>query len=198
MGCNVSGGGGDEPLKLKDEKINSLVVEDVKVVKKEYEVEVPKYVEKPQVKYVEKVENQVKYNTVEKETVKYDVKSEPTVKYDVKTEETIQYVPKEVKVEKPVPTDVVYERPVIRDKEYVIATYKDIEAIRELMKVVPELMKQLGELKTKIMNTKDVKLVEETIKVPKLSWVTREEERIVWKDVPRERCKRCSGEINAN
>lgn len=55
MGQGVGGGGSArhrDPLKeIGEKKINALVVQDVKIVTKEYQVDVPKYVQTEQVKY---------------------------------------------------------------------------------------------------------------------------------------------------
>jgi hypothetical protein len=42
----MSGGGGNGRLNVKSEKVNALVVEDVHILVKEVEVQVPKFVER--------------------------------------------------------------------------------------------------------------------------------------------------------
>ena len=45
------------------------------------------------------------------------------------------------------------------------------------------------------IEVKIYKLVEELIKVPKIQYIPTEVERIVWKDVYRERCEKCGKEV---
>ena len=176
--------------KIKGEKLTkALVVEEIKIIEvpKTYIVPVIKTKVEEQVKYKTKVEDQVKYKTVEKPTVKYGVVEESTTKFKVREEETIKFVAKEVSVERPIPVDKPYERPRIVEKEYVIASIKDMENVRSLMDLVPKLIVELGELRKKMNELRDVKLVEKVIEVPRLQWITTPVERIVWKDVERNR-----------
>ncbi|KKN51696.1 hypothetical protein LCGC14_0619830 [marine sediment metagenome] len=176
--------------KIKGEKLTkALVVEEIKIIEvpKTYIVPVIKTKVEEQVKYKTKVEEQVKYKTVEKPTVKYGVVEEQTTKFKVTEKETIKFVVKEVSVERPIPVDKPYERPRIVEKEYVIASIKDMENVRSLMDLVPKLVVELGELRKKMNELRDVKLVEKVIEVPRLQWITTPVERIVWKDVERNR-----------
>ena len=191
--------GADEGLEdiTQEKRIDSLIVNDVKVLKRTVVVDVPKYQSVDQIKYVTKEEQQTKFITKQEETLKYTPKEAPTIKYIPKEEETIKYKLKELEyeVERPVLKDKPYERPIIRDKVYEIIKYKDTDAISLLVELVPTLMKELKELKVELDGLRDYKLVEEVVKVPKLNYIPRDEERIVWKDVPRERCENCKKEI---
>ena len=194
MAQSYSGSGKSETpsYKTKGEKLTkALVIEEVRIIEvpKVYEVPVIKTITKEQVKYDTKTASQVKYRTVEKETVKYVPKEEETTKYNVVEMDTIKYVPIELKVEKPVAVDKPYERPVIVDKEYTIASIKDMENVRKLMELLPKLSLEVDNLRTKVAALKDVKLVEKVIEAPKVQWINTPVERIVWKDVERERPK---------
>lgn len=194
MGMGASGGGAMQNLpKLKmstESKLGkALVVEDIKVVEKKIIIEVPelKTVEERQIKYLTDTERQVKYSTREEPTTRYVVKEADTTKYIVKTKETIQFVPKEVHCEKPVLVDKPYERPIIKEKEYTIATIADMDNVRKLMTEIPQILNDLNEIRAKLDGLKGYKLVEEVKKVPLIQWVNTPVERIVWKDVIRER-----------
>ena len=191
MAHGVSGGGSNNSFQLKEEKITALVVNDVKVRTKTYEVRVPKYIDHEQIKYNTTVENQVRYRTVEKDTLRYVEKKAETTKFNVVEQDTIRFIPVDRKVERPVPIDKPYERPVIVDKEYQIATYGDVAALRELIEILPAVKRELKDLKEELDKLKKYKLVEEVVKVPRLEYYTVKQERIIWKDVPRERCKKC-------
>jgi hypothetical protein len=143
-----------------------LVVDQVEIVRQREVIKVPELVieEKPTIKYIPEEQPTVKYNATEIDTVKYNVTEKETIKYEAQSQETIKYVPREVECEKPVLIDKPYERPVVVDKEYTIVTFKDMEAIRELMDLAPKLLSQLKALK-------DTKIVEEIIKVPKIQYV---------------------------
>ena len=93
----------------------------------------------------------------------------------------------DVKVERPVPQDKPYERPVIVEKEYSIATIKDMDNVRKLMDLIPKLSIEVDNLRAKVEKLRKYKLVEEIIKVPKIQWIPTPTERIIWKDVERER-----------
>ena len=178
-----------EPTELgKEEKIVKLnaplTIEDVRVVKKEMIVDWPKlnivpttkYVVKEEAtkKYVSKEEPTTKYVTKEVDTTKYNVREETTTKYIPKDEETIKYTIKKVPTEKFIPVE----------KEVDLITYKDLGAIKELLKILPELMKHLKTLK-------EYKLVTEEIKVPDVKYIPTEVPRVVFKDIPKERCAVC-------
>ena len=178
--------------KTKGEKLTkAIVIEEVKVIEvpRIYEVPVIKNVEKEQTKYITKVEIQTKFNTVEEETVKYVPREQDTTKYNTIEKETTKYSVREVEVEKPIPIDKPYERPRIIEKEYTIATIKDMENVRMLMDAIPKITETLKKLEEKLSGLRDYKLVEEVKKVPKLEYIPTTVERIVWKDVERERPK---------
>jgi len=193
MGMGVGGGGGTNTVpsyKTKGEKLTrALVIEDVKIVEIEKQIEVPviKYVEKEQVVYKDVEQNQTKYITKHEDTTKYIPKDIPTTKYETIVEKTIKYIPEEVKCEKPVLVDKLYEKPVLQEKVYTIVTFQDLEAIQKLIEIVPKMLEDLSTLKTKLDSIRDYKLVEQEIKVPKILYIPTEVERVVWKDVVRER-----------
>lgn len=195
MGMTISGGQGQDNI-TTIEKEGSLVVKDVKVIHKEITVEVPKYVTKEQIKWVDKTQEQTRYETIERPTIKYNVKEQETLRYIPRDSETIRYIVKDENIERPVPVDTPYERPVIREKEYTIVTYKDVNAIKELKNSVFELKQEVDELKSYVGSLRNYKLVEEIVKVPKLKYVPQVIERIVWKDIPRERCSKCGREVD--
>ena len=198
MGADVVGGANESLEEITQSKrIDSLVVNDVKVLKRTIVVDVPKYKEVDQIKYNTKEQQQTEFITTQKETLKFIPREVPTIKFIPKEEQTIKYklVEQEYEVERPVLKDKMYERPVIRDKVYEVISYKDTDAIALLVELVPTLMKELKELKVEMDKLKEYKLVEEVVKVPKINYIPREEERIVWKDVPRERCEKCKEEV---
>lgn len=181
----------------KGKQIKALLVEDVKVLTRTVVVDVPRYKDVEQIKFITTEEGQIKYITKEEESIKHVTKEEETVKYIPREEDTIKYklVEKEYEVERPVPVDKRYERPVLVDKEYTITTFKDVEAIRELVKMVPTLMAEIQRLKVELAGVRDYKLVEEIVRVPQIKYIPTEVERVVWKDVERERCKVCGKEV---
>lgn len=192
MGHAVSGGAkpAGPSYKTTDKKLlKALVVEDVKIIEKTIEVPVYKLVDVPreQVKYVTTTEAQVKYEEVKKPTVVYAVKEETTTKFNVKEEDTIKYIPKEVTVERPVAVPREYERPVIKEKIVELVTYGDAAAIKSVMEVLPEVMKELKSLKQELEGIRKYKLVEQVVEAPRIQWVNTPVERIVWKDVVRRR-----------
>jgi len=198
MGQDVGVGAGTSVEDVtKDKKIKALIVEDVKVLTREIVVDVPKYVDKEQIRLVTVEQEQVRFNTVEQPTVKFIPKEVETIKFIPIEKETIQYkvVVKEFEVERPVLIDKRYERPIIVDKEYHIATYKDVAAITELLSLVPKLMDEIQRLKLELTKVRDYKLVEEIIRVPQIKYIPTEIERVVWKDVPREKCRECGKEV---
>ena len=197
MAQNVSGGGSRDTLsQIKSKDMASLVVKDVKVIPQEFEVLVPKFVEEKQTRYVTEKEKQVKYETKIEPTVKYKEIVKDTTRYVPTKEATIKYVVEEVKIEKPVLIDKPYERPVVKDKEYTIATYGDVVALRDLMDMVPKVMDQLKTLKMEVAQIRKYKLVEEVTTVDRVKYRPVEVERIVWKDVSRERCNKCRGVVD--
>jgi len=145
---------------------SKLVVQNVEVVKIREVIRVPEFVteeikvtkyvpiEEPTTKYITKTEDTTKYNTVEKDTTKFNVRTEDTVKYSIIEKEC----------EKPVPVDTPYERPIIVEKEYALVKYTDITLIRELMETLPKLLEVAKKFK-------DIKVVEEIIKVPRINYI---------------------------
>ena len=197
MGQDIGGGSAASTglKELESEKIKALVVDDVKIRTRVFLVDVPKYTTVDQIRYETKIEDTIRYNVVETPTTKFIPQELPTIKFTPIEEETIKYVPKDVEVERPVATDKFYERPVIKEKEYTIATIKDMENVRELMKSIPELRGMLNALAEEMKDLKRFKLVEQIVKADKVTYVPREEERIIWKDVSRERCEKCKGVV---
>ncbi len=197
MGGGVSGGGsGKSGLEvLKTENIKALVVDSVKVRTREYVVEVPKYKSVEQIKYNTKEETTTKFNVSEEKTIKYRPINVDTIKYNPVLQDTTKYIPVAVEIEKPVVVEKVYEKPVVIKKAYTIATIRDMQNVLDLVAIIPKLSQTIAELTIKLNGLKEYKLVEEIVKAPKIIYVPREEERIVWKDVPRERCKECSKEV---
>jgi len=194
----VVGSGGSTSNGIKEVcvgKVAQLVVEDIKIKHREYEVDVPVYKDKEQIRYVTKDEDQTKFNTVEKETIIYVPKEVETVKYQPRVEETVRYKVKEIEVEKPVMVEKPYEKPVMVSREVEIITYKDVDAIKELIGLVKDLREEVKETKKNLDEIKKYVLVEEIIRVPKINYKPTEVERIVWKDVSRERCQSCGGEV---
>lgn len=192
MGQTVSGGNSGEELKTRTEKLsNKLVIEDVVIVERKKEIEVPEVryysveYEKPIIR--EKEYTVTKYNTVELPTTKYNTVEEKTVKYIPEEVVCEKPIIKEVEYDKPVYKDVQYERPVINKKEYEILEVKNIDEIKEYTKQVKELAKALGELEAHMGTLKKYTLVEEIIRVPKVEYFPQKVERIVWVDVKRER-----------
>jgi len=183
--CAQSVSGGSTQPPFKEEQISALIVKDVKVQTIIKRVEVPEYVKKEQTQYVTKEQSQVKYNTVDKDTTRYNIKEAPTTRFVVNEEKTTKYMPEEVAIEKPV----------IVEKKYTIATYEDANALQAILGLVKNLTEEIGTLRTQLNSIRGYKLVEEIIKVPKLLMIPTEVERVVWKDVPRERCQHCSKEI---
>lgn len=193
MGHAISGGGGrpETPTyKVGEEKLTrALVIEEVKIIEvpKVYEIPVLKNVETPQTKYITKEELQIKYKIIEKETVSYVPREVDTVKFNVREEETIKYIPKEIQVERPVPVPVEYEIPIVREKIIEVVRHSDVAAMLELRDAVVVVAHALRELKKELDGMKNYKLVEKVIEVPKLQYVNVPVERIIWKDVERER-----------
>lgn len=162
-------GGGSTRVKEEVQELGTdhkVVLEKVQVVKRRHTIDIPEYnvVPKETVKYVPKTEPTVKYVVEERPTILYNAQEKDTTKYNVIEEKTVKYVPEEVKCEKPILVDKPYERPVITNKEYVLVTFKDMEAIRELMEVAPKLLAKLKELR-------EYEIVKEVVKVPDIRYV---------------------------
>lgn len=169
MGQTSKGGGIKEPEKGEVHTVGGngkLVVNSVEIVKQREVIKVPEVVieEQHTVKYIPREEKTVKYVAEEVPTVKYNATERDTIKYNTITETTTKYVPEEVKCEKPILVEKPYEKPVLVEKEYTLVTYKDLEAIREAMDLLPKLIEQVKTLK-------DIRIVEEVVKVPKLQYV---------------------------
>lgn len=163
----------------------TFIVEGAKLIKRELIVEVPKYITSEQIKYITKEQEQIKYNTLERDTIRYNLEERRTIKYVPQEETTTKFIPKEVECEKPI----------VKIKTVSIVDYKDVDAIRSLIEEIPKLKEEMVQLKQTLDNLKDYKLVEEIIRVPKNEYVPTPVERIVWKDINRERCKECGKEI---
>lgn len=194
MGHGVSGGGKPSApnYKIREEKLTKKIVLDEVVIHevvREYVVPKVKFVEQEQIKLITHEAKQTKYNTVVVNTTKYNKVEKDTTKYIPKEEETIKYIPKEVEVERPVSVPKEYERPVIKEKIVELVSYSDVAAIKQLMEIVPSLVKEVRELKKHLDTLRDYKLVEEIIKAPKIEWIPTPTERIIWTDVKRERPK---------
>lgn len=192
MPHGYSGGKKSEPVKYKvntEKLVKALIIEEVKVVEvpRVYEVPTVKFIEKEQIKYITKEEEQVKYNTVTKETIQYTPRQVENIKYVLREEETIKYNTVEVKVEKPVIVETPYEKPIITEKKYTVATVDDMAVLRELLASVPRMVQELKILKEELNGLRKYKLVEKVVIVPKIQWNTVDVERIVWKDVEREK-----------
>lgn len=181
----------------------ALVIQNVKVIEVTKRIEIPQlvFIDTPQVRYVTHEEPTEKFTTVLKETVRFVPKEVETVKYATRVEETIKFVPKEVEVDVPKWVSKDVEIPVKKEVPLEILTIQNLEQVQQLIKDLPTIIENLNSAVVAITAfTEDIKLaqkeiaalrgtklVEEIIKVPKLEYHTIEVERIVWKDVPRER-----------
>jgi hypothetical protein len=145
---------------------SKLVVTQVEVIRQREVVKIPVLVEEtvPTTKYSVRVEETVRYEPRIEETVRYEETVQPTTRFVVKEEETTRYKIKDVECERPVVTDKIYERPVVVEKEYQLVTFKDLEAIKEAMTLLPKLIEEIKELRK-------VRIVEELVKVPKIEYV---------------------------
>lgn len=196
-------GGAGEPL-VSTEKLNkTLVVENVTVVEVTKRIEVPTLVEVPreQIRYVTHEEDTTKYNTVLKETVRYVPRDIETMKYVVREMPTDKYIPVEKLVEVPKFVDKEFEVPKLVEKPLEVVTIKDLDNIQKLVAAIPDVVQGLNDAVTgmvalledvktaqvEVAKLRDIKLVEEVIRVPKIEWHTVEVERVVWKDITRER-----------
>jgi len=166
VGGNPESGSDDTRGDVQELGSSKLVVTHVEVKRVREIIRVPEIVleKRPTIEYVVRQESTTQFIPKEEETTRYNIKEEQTIKYTPTEQETIKYVPVEVKCEKPVVTDKIYERPVIIEKEYQLVTFKDLEAIKEAMVLIPKL---LDEIKT----LRNYRVVEEIIKVPKINYV---------------------------
>jgi len=168
MGQSVGGGSGEEELKGSVTELGSskLVVTHVEVVRQREVIKIPELVREPRptIEYIVRTEPTVRYETKLEDTIKYEEKIKDTTRYNVREEETVRYIPVEVACEKPVVTDKIYERPVVVEKEYQLVTFKDLEAIKEAMALLPKLLEEIKELRK-------FRIVEEIIKVPKINYI---------------------------
>ena len=192
MPHQISGGGRAEgpSYKMHDNKLTrAIVVEDVRIIEKRVEVPVYSLKEIPreQIKYETKTETQTRYVTKEVETVRYEVKEKDTTKFRVKEEETIKYIPKEIEVERPVIVPKEYEKPVVREKVVDVVSVSDLATIKTFVDYVPKLVKAVDELQKRLEKVVNYKLVEKVIEAPVIQWINTPVERIVWKDVVREK-----------
>lgn len=192
MGQAIAGGGGMDKTRCKETTLaDHIVLHTVRVVEIEKPVEIPKMVVKEieveQTKYITKEEDTIRYKVSEKPTVKYNVEEQVTTKYNVNTEETTKYVCKEQVIEKPVIKEVEYEKPIITERNVEVINVKDLDNIKALSSIVKDLALEIEQLKKKLNELKEFKLVEELVRVPKIEWMPTQVERIVWKDVIRER-----------
>jgi hypothetical protein len=169
MAQSISGNGEDRNEsvgKITTLGSSKLVVTHVEVIKQREIIKVPEIVieKRPTIEYVPTQETTIKYTPKEEVTIKYVPEEKKTILYTTVDKETIKYIPIEQRCEKPIVTDKIYERPVIIEKEYQIVSFKDLEAIKELIEIVPKLLVEINKLKT-------YRLVEEIIKVPKINYI---------------------------
>lgn len=179
MGQGIGGGVADgDGLVSKVDLPVALVVKDVHIIKEHITVQVPKF--------VDKVVEVAKF--IPKEITVIDVK----VKVEEKVVNTykLKTVEEEVKVQKPVFENVTIIKPVLVEKEILEPVIRRVDTPIDVPRVVERLVvKEVVEKVTKY------KLVEEIVKVPKIKYIPTEVERIVWKDVERERCSHCRREV---
>ena len=168
MGQSISGGSDSDDKKGTVTELGSskLVVTHVEVIRQREVIKVPEIVveKRPTIEYTVRTEDTIRYEPRTEETVWYEETIVPTTRFVVKEEETTKYVPVEVRCEKPVVTDKIYERPVVVEKEYQLVTFKDLEAIKEALELVPKLLEEIKELRK-------YRIVEEVIKVPKINFI---------------------------
>lgn len=175
-GGAVGGDSGSGFKVVKETLGKKLVIENVEIHTKIVEVQVPKF--------VDRIVETPKF--VPKEIVVTDVK------VNEKVVETQTVVVKEVvkTIDKPSYKEVIVEVPKFTDREVINYIIKNVEKIVEVPKVVENIR-----VIEKPIEVTTYKLVEELIKVPKISYHPVEVERIVWKDVPREKCVHCGREV---
>ena len=189
MAMNSNGGQPAKPLVRVEELTGSIVLKDVKVIEQRQTVEIPeiKYVEKTyEVPVIKEVET-LKFNMVEESTTKFIPVDEPTTRYVVKDVECERPIIKEVEYEKPIVTTKNYEKPVIQEKVYEIASVKNLDEVIKATETIKGLCASLAELRTHLEALKDYKLVEEIVRVPKIEYYNVPVERIVWKDIVRDK-----------
>ena len=180
MGQAASGGvSKKDDLKMATKELSSaLVVKDIRVISKTIDVLVPKFIEKI-------VELPV---FIQKEIVVTDVK----VEVKTITNEKIVFVDKPLVVERPVFKDVEVECVRVKyiDKEIINPILVSVEKVVEVPKFVEKVVVVEVPVEVRVY-----KMVEEIVKVPKIQYVPTVVERIVWKDVYREKCENCKKEI---
>ena len=164
-----------------------ITVDKLRIREQIVDVQVPKFVEK-----VVEIEKPV---YIDKETTRYVTIDEPTTRYISKDVETIKYVTREQEMIKPVIIEKQYERPVVVDREYErpvikedlieISRIVDLQSLGELVRQVKALSEELPFLREQIEGIRNLKLVEEVVKVPKIEYITVQVERIEWVPVKR-------------
>jgi DNA-binding ferritin-like protein (Dps family) len=122
---------------------------------------------------------------VNKEIVVTDVK---VVTKEVETQ-TFKLHENLVEIDKPFYKEVIVEVPKFISKDVISPVIKEVEVLKEVLKVVEKI-----KIEEKVVEVIVYKLVEEIIKVPKIQYIPTEVERVVWKDIPREKCKFCGKE----
>lgn len=173
--AQVIRGGGESGtgLKMREEKLNKkIMLEDVEIRTKVVEIQVPRF--------VDRVVEVAKFIPKEIEVVDVKVKEK-----DVETQ-TVVVKENVVEVDKPSYKEVVVEVPKFVPREVIDCVIKEVEKEVEVLKVVEKI--KVVEVPVEV---KTFKLVEEIIKVPRIQYVPTEVERVVWKDVPRDRCSNC-------
>lgn len=207
MGTFGQGGGATaiQEAVIRTERLPQagIVLHDITIIESKKRIEVPEvvYIQKEQTVYKNIEEEQTKYNTVIKDTVRYVERELESIKYVKKEEETIKYIPKDKEVEVPKYVEKIYEIPKVKEVPLEVVTIKNMEAVNSLISAMPVIMQKLNDtvaainlltedtkkLETRLSTLRDIKLVEQIVSVPKLEWITQEVDRIIWKDVVRER-----------
>jgi hypothetical protein len=175
MAQSASGGGQKPVPKGVTQSLGSakLVVENVEVIRTRIPIEIPEIIRKTEetTQYVVKNETTTRYIPSDEPTTRYVPREVETIRYIPREEQTTRYLVDEVRVEKPICIDTPYERPIVTNKEYTLVTFKDLEAIREAIDLLPKLVAEVKELRK-------VKIVEEVVKVPKINYVPTDVFRI--------------------
>lgn len=169
---------------------HGIVLTDVVVRKREIIVDVPKVnftnvtYERPVI--VEKIYEKPVVKEVIAETVKYVVNEQPTTKFI--PHEVVCEKPKiiEKEYEKPIIKEQIYEKPVIEQKRIEVVTVDNLTVLKDYVELLKELNKILPEVRQRLKEIVDYKLVEKVISVPKLEYITTQVERIEWVPVKRE------------
>ena len=189
MGHGIGARGGGTEVKpqyveIQTQPIKAIVVEDVRVIKKDFIVDIPRinYQDETQVRYITEDKEQIKYKTIEEKTTQYLVDVKPTTQYHVIEENTIKYNIKEQETILPKLVEKEYEKPVIIEKKYELASYSDVKALKELLQLIPLLVKEVESLKQHVSTIKDIKIEEKIVPCDKVVWVTKEVERYIYKD----------------